>query len=95
MYSTTKDQTRRGDPNVTQVSGWKGANARALKAYCDVQARICTARPLQGEEGVTTAEYAVVLLAATGFAGVLMGILKSDSVKNALASIINKALKVS
>ncbi len=33
------------------------------------------------EEGMATAEYALVPVAATGFAGVLVAILKSDAVR--------------
>ena len=46
------------------------------------------------EEGAATAEYAVVLVAATGFAAVLVGIMKSDAVKTMLTNIIKKALSV-
>lgn len=41
-----------------------------------------------------TAEYAVVLVAATGFAAVLVGIMKSDAIKTLLTNIIKKALSV-
>ena len=53
--------------------------------------RTLTAEP---EEGAATAEYAVVLVAATGFAAVLVGIMKSDAIKTLLANIIKKALSV-
>lgn len=61
---------------------------RMLRMYCDAMAR------LQGEDGATTAEYAVVLVAATSFAAVLLGILKSDAVRDALTSLITRALSV-
>lgn len=48
----------------------------------------------QPEEGAATAEYAVVLVAATGFAAVLMAVLKSDAVKTLLTNIVKKALNV-
>ena len=44
--------------------------------------------------GAATAEYAVVLVAATGFAAVLVAILKSDAIKTLLTNIIKQALKV-
>mgnify|MGYP001318615124 CR=1 FL=1 len=47
-----------------------------------------------GERGAATAEYAVVLVAATGFAGLLAVVLKSDSVKTLLTGIVKKALNV-
>ena len=66
---------------------------RADKAICllDARMRTLTAEP---EEGAATAEYAVVLVAATGFAAVLVGIMKSDAIKTLLTNIIKKALSV-
>lgn len=61
---------------------------KILRKYCEAMAK------LQGEDGATTAEYAVVLVAATSFAAVLMGILKSDAVRDALTSLITRALSV-
>ena len=42
--------------------------------------------------GATTAEYAMVLVAAVGFAAVLGGIMKSPEMKALLLGIIRKAL---
>ena len=53
------------------------------------------AEPMEGrdtEEGATTVEYAIGTIAAAGFAGLLIVILKSDSVRAALESIIQEAL---
>lgn len=44
------------------------------------------------EEGMATAEYAVVTLAACGFAGLLVAILRSGAVRGLLLGIIQKAL---
>lgn len=57
----------------------------------DARIRTLAAEP---EEGAATAEYAVVLVAATGFAAVLVTILKSDAIKTLLTNIIKKALNV-
>lgn len=57
----------------------------------DARIRTLMAEP---EEGAATAEYAVVLVAATGFAAVLVAILKSDAIKTLLTNIIKQALKV-
>jgi Flp pilus assembly pilin Flp len=48
----------------------------------------------ENEDGASTAEYAIIVLAATGFAGVMIVILQSGTVKNWLQSIIQKALSV-
>ncbi len=47
---------------------------------------------LRDEEGATTAEYAVVILAAVGFAGLLVAILKGNEVKQMLADLVHNAL---
>lgn len=57
----------------------------------DSRMRTLTAQP---EEGAATAEYAVVLVAATGFAAVLVALLKSDAIKTLLTNIVKKALSV-
>ena len=44
------------------------------------------------ELGMATAEYAVVTLAACGFAGLLVAILHSDTVRGLLLGIIRRAL---
>ena len=44
------------------------------------------------EAGMTTAEYAVGTLAACAFAAVLLAVVRSGTVKSALASVITAAL---
>lgn len=68
-------------------------NAKAKERLCLMDARI-RALMAEPEEGAATAEYAVVLVAATGFAAVLVAILKSDAIKTLLTNIIKQALKV-
>lgn len=48
----------------------------------------------QAEAGMATAEYAIATLAAAAFAGLLLVILRSDEVREALLSIIRQALSV-
>ena len=45
-----------------------------------------------GEQGMTTAEYAVGTVAAVAFAGLLLVVVKSGPVKSALSGIIVSAL---
>jgi len=47
------------------------------------------------DAGMATAEYAIVTLAAVGFAGLLLAILRSDEVRGALLGIIRRALSSS
>ena len=44
------------------------------------------------EVGMTTAEYAVGIMAACTFALVLLGVVKSDAVRGALTGIVESAL---
>ena len=67
-------------------------NAKAKERLCLMDARIRTLMA-EPEEGAATAD-AVVLVAATGFAAVLVAILKSDAIKTLLTNIIKQALKV-
>ena len=46
------------------------------------------------QDGLATVEYAVVMIAAAGFAGLLVVILKSDAVKAALESIVMDAIQI-
>ena len=45
------------------------------------------------EEGASTAEYAIVTLAAVAFAGLLVAVLRSDGVRSMLSDIIARALR--
>lgn len=51
-------------------------------------------RVLGDEAGMATAEYAIATLAAVGFAGLLVVILKSDEVRGFLTNIIRSALSM-
>jgi hypothetical protein len=45
------------------------------------------------QRGAATAEYAVATVAACGFAGILLALLKSEAVQELLKAIINAALR--
>ncbi|WP_249670596.1 DUF4244 domain-containing protein [Cellulomonas wangleii] len=45
-----------------------------------------------GDAGMATAEYAIATLAAVGFAGVLVVVLKGNEVKGLLTGIVRQAL---
>ncbi|MFV0253513.1 MAG: DUF4244 domain-containing protein [Beutenbergiaceae bacterium] len=49
---------------------------------------------VRSEAGMATAEYAIGTLAAVGFAGLLLVILKSDQVRTLLLDLITSALAV-
>ncbi|WP_166980900.1 DUF4244 domain-containing protein [Microbacterium fandaimingii] len=49
---------------------------------------------LRDDEGAATAEYAIATMAAVGFAGLLVVIMKSDEVKGILTDLVRRALTV-
>lgn len=49
---------------------------------------------LAGERGAATAEYAVATMAAVGFAGLLVLILRGDEVRGILTDLVRNALTV-
>ena len=50
---------------------------------------------LRDEAGSATAEYAIATIAAVGFAGLLVVILRSDAVRGMLTDLIQHALSFS
>ena len=49
---------------------------------------------LQGDEGMTTAEYAVGTVAACGFAGLLLKLLTSPEIRDLLQGAVHHAFAV-
>ena len=64
---------------------------RLLFIMLDARLRTVATEP---DRGAATAEYAIVLIAATGFAALLVTILKSETIKGLLLAIVKKALNV-
>jgi Flp pilus assembly pilin Flp len=56
--------------------------------------RVRLRRRLADEEGSATAEYAIATMAAVGFAGLLVVILRSNEVRALLLDIIRNALSI-
>jgi len=48
--------------------------------------------PNESEEGAATAEYAIATMAAVGFAGLLVIIMRSDEVRAILTDLVRSAL---
>lgn len=67
------------------------AKARERLVVMDANMRTLASKP---EEGAATAEYAMVLVAATGFAAILIAMLKSDTVRTLVLNIVKKALNI-
>lgn len=49
-------------------------------------------RILRSEDGAATAEYAIATMAAVGFAGLLVAIMRSDEVRGMLTDLVHRAL---
>lgn len=47
---------------------------------------------LSDDTGAVTAEYAVIIIAAVAFAGVLVAIMRSDEVRSMLVDLVQRAL---
>ncbi|MGF0115419.1 DUF4244 domain-containing protein [Promicromonospora sp. Marseille-Q5078] len=75
-----------------------GANAVRVGAVGEGEDRTpgapCRPDRPDPEAGLATAEYAVATVAAVGFAGLLIAVLKSDTVRGLLENIISSALSV-
>ncbi len=51
-------------------------------------------KKLREETGAATAEYAIAMMAAVAFAGLLVVIMRSDEVRAILFDLVNQALSV-
>ncbi|CAN5292336.1 hypothetical protein BH11ACT2_BH11ACT2_03630 [soil metagenome] len=56
----------------------------------ELLARVRRIRSL--DDGAATAEYAITIMAAVGFAGLLVVIMKSDQVRKILSDLVQHAL---
>ena len=70
------DVGRRPEPGL-RLHGWIGRR---------------TVIGLTDDTGATTAEFAIVTMAAVGFAGLLVVILRSEQVRATLESLVERAL---
>lgn len=64
---------------------------RAVRAVRRVRGRVAG---VPGDAGMATAEYAIVMIAAVGFAGLLVVILRSAEIREALTTLVRGALSV-
>lgn len=65
---------------------------RALQRWRNLRSRFHSME--HHDTGAATAEYAIATLAAVGFAGLLVVILRSDQVRGMLTDLIERALTV-
>jgi len=72
-----------GVPVVIEATGEKGENMTSM----DI-----SSMQNDGESGAATAEYAIATMAAVGFAGLLVVIMRSDEVRQILTDLVRSAL---
>ncbi|MBU4215331.1 MAG: DUF4244 domain-containing protein [Actinobacteria bacterium] len=92
---TANLRTRRSRPGAPHRRGHPGPQGRRRHwdRFRTLRAtRRARSRAVLGDAGMATAEYAIVTLAAVGFAGLLLVILKSGTVRELLLGIIRTAL---
>ena len=70
----------------------RGTALSAISAISAIRRRM--ARRMAGDTGAATAEYAVATMAAVGFAGLLIIILRGDEVRGILTDLVRNALSV-
>lgn len=63
---------------------------RRLLQKLNAKSRV--ARAVAEDDGAATAEYAIATMAAVGFAGLLVVIMRSDEVRGMLTDLIHRAL---
>ena len=72
----------------------KATVAAGIGAFGDRCRRVTAAARQRSEAGASTAEYAMTMVAACGFAGVLLAIIRSSPIKSLLLTIIQKAMSL-
>lgn len=68
--------------------GWFSRLRRSIRSRAHVSARAV----LENDRGAVTAEYALIIMAAVAFAGLLIMILRSDEVRQMLLTLVQNAL---
>jgi hypothetical protein len=76
---------------MAQAADGEGSNVVKISAIADRAEKRSRWLPAS-EAGMATAEYAIATLAAVGFAGLLVFILRSDEVRGFLLTLIRTAL---
>ena len=92
----TSPQIRRPGPVTDALAqGWKSeANSEREGIRMDhtIEKVRSIFQRIRSDRGAATAEYAITILAAVGFAGLLVALLKGDEVKAILSDLVHRAL---
>jgi hypothetical protein len=68
--------------------------ANTQRQIARIAAVVWIAETIDGDEGMSTAEYAIGTIAAAAFAAVLYAVVTGDSIVTALTAIVQRALSV-
>lgn len=97
--NTEPDPDRNGDTDLTAIADAKWVHAAWLPRKVEkwrgksLFGRHAAEGPiLRSDTGAVTAEYAVVILAAVAFAGLLVAIMRSGEVQAMLVDLVRNAL---
>ncbi|MDQ0078292.1 DUF4244 domain-containing protein [Arthrobacter oryzae] len=93
--STTSNHRPNAQPEHSGLAAPDEAEVREIYPGARAAAPVSVrghGRLLGSELGMATAEYAIATLAAVGFAGILVFILRSDEVRGFLLNLIRTAL---
>lgn len=71
-----------------------GTRSTDISSSRRIRIRIALSRRMQDDRGSATAEYAVVILAAVAFAGVLVAVMRSGEVQTMLTELVRGALSL-
>lgn len=88
-------ESRSVESSSVEPKGAAGVRVRKSRHAPDVPKHTARAlRRLFNDDGAATAEYAVATMAAVGFAGLLIVILRGDEVRVILTDLVRSALSV-
>ncbi|MDT0166897.1 DUF4244 domain-containing protein [Actinotalea sp. AC32] len=79
---------------ATGRAGRSGPRDRTVRYARLRRLRDRASASVRGDLGMATAEYAIATVAAAGFAGLLIAVLRSDEVRGMLAQIVRGALSL-
>jgi hypothetical protein len=72
----------------------EGASRGPVRTGTDRSTTLCALLKMREDRGAATAEYVIATMAAVGFAGLLIVILRGDEVRGILTDLVRSALSV-
>lgn len=82
---------RPGSPSAVERRSAHGAPTKGRPERADASIELGS-RPLEGDRGAVTAEYAIVIMAGVAFAGLMVAIMRSGEIRQMLVDLVQNAL---